>query len=85
MLTFRFATIQDCPLILDFIKELADYEKMLDEVIATEELLGVFGHSAILVGKHEFHLDVTVSVYLDMVYQFGQYTLNWLQMIGFRK
>ena len=39
MLTFRFATIQDCPLILDFIKELADYEKMLDEVIATEELL----------------------------------------------
>ena len=39
MLTFRFATIQDCPLILDFIKELADYEKMLDAVIATEELL----------------------------------------------
>lgn len=39
MLTFRFADITDCGLILDFIKELAEYEKMLHEVIATEELL----------------------------------------------
>ncbi|WMI80764.1 GNAT family N-acetyltransferase [Anaerotignum sp. MB30-C6] len=38
-LTFRYATKGDVPLILQFIKELADYEKMLDEVIATEELL----------------------------------------------
>ena len=37
--TFRFATNQDTPLILHFIKELASYEKMLDEVVATEELL----------------------------------------------
>ena len=37
--TFRFATSQDTPLILHFIKELASYEKMLDEVVATEELL----------------------------------------------
>lgn len=36
---FRFATIEDTPLILKFIKELADYEKMLDEVVATEDLL----------------------------------------------
>ena len=36
---FRFATRQDVPLILQFIKELADYEKLLDEVVATEELL----------------------------------------------
>ncbi len=36
---FRFANENDLGLILDFIKELADYEKMLDEVIATEELL----------------------------------------------
>ncbi|MDR7870786.1 MAG: GNAT family N-acetyltransferase [Tissierellaceae bacterium] len=33
----RFAEIKDVSLILDFIKELADYEKMLDEVVATEE------------------------------------------------
>ena len=38
-LTFRFAEEKDCPLILFFIRELAAYEKMLDEVVATEELL----------------------------------------------
>ncbi len=36
---FRFAERKDVPLILYFIKELAEYEKMLDEVVATEELL----------------------------------------------
>lgn len=35
----RFAEEKDVPLILEFIKELADYEKMLNEVVATEELL----------------------------------------------
>ena len=38
-LTFRFAERKDVPLILNFIKELAEYEKMLDEVVATETLL----------------------------------------------
>lgn len=38
-LTFRYAEKKDCGLILYFIKELASYEKMLDEVVATEELL----------------------------------------------
>ncbi|MBE6894690.1 MAG: GNAT family N-acetyltransferase [Ruminococcaceae bacterium] len=38
-LSFRFATEEDVPKILFFIKELAEYEKMLDEVVATEELL----------------------------------------------
>lgn len=33
-LTFRFAKRSDTVLILQFIKELADYEKMLDEVVA---------------------------------------------------
>lgn len=36
---YRFATADDTGLILQFIKELADYEKMLSEVVATEELL----------------------------------------------
>ena len=35
----RFAEITDVPLILEFIKELADYEKMLNEVEATEAIL----------------------------------------------
>lgn len=35
----RFAEINDIALILEFIRELADYENMLPEVIATEEVL----------------------------------------------
>ena len=38
-MTFRFATEADCPRILDFIRGLAEYEKMTDQVVATEELL----------------------------------------------
>ena len=36
---FRFAEENDVSLILYFIKELAKYEEMLDEVVATEETL----------------------------------------------
>ena len=36
---FRFANDDDLDLILDFIRQLAIYEKMEDEVVATEELL----------------------------------------------
>ena len=38
--TFRFAQKSDTALILSFIRQLADYERMLGEVVATEELLG---------------------------------------------
>ena len=38
-LTIRFATESDVPLVLDFIKGLADYERLAHEVVATEELL----------------------------------------------
>ena len=37
--TFRFAVEQDTPLILEFIKELADYEHLLDQVAADEDTL----------------------------------------------
>ncbi|MBE6971783.1 MAG: GNAT family N-acetyltransferase [Ruminococcaceae bacterium] len=36
---FRYAQREDVPLILDFIKALAEYEHMADEVVATPELL----------------------------------------------
>ena len=36
---FRNATQNDCALILEFIKGLAEYEKMSDDVVATEDLL----------------------------------------------
>ena len=38
-MSFRFATEEDCALLLWFIRQLASYEKMADQVIATEELL----------------------------------------------
>ncbi len=38
-MTFRFATEADCAMIHDFIRRLADYEKMSDQVVATEALL----------------------------------------------
>ncbi len=39
MMTIRFATENDCALILHFIRDLAEYEKMADQVVASEELL----------------------------------------------
>ncbi|QEH70256.1 GNAT family N-acetyltransferase [Cellulosilyticum sp. WCF-2] len=36
---FRYAEEKDVALILGFIKDLAEYEKMLEEVVATEEML----------------------------------------------
>ena len=46
-LTFRKAEEKDCGLILFFIRELAAYEKMSDEVVATKEMLSDW-----LFGKH---------------------------------
>ena len=36
---YRFANEEDCGLILSFIRLLAEYENMSDQVVATEELL----------------------------------------------
>ena len=38
-LSFRFAVREDTPKILAFIRALAEYEQMADQVVATEELL----------------------------------------------
>ena len=38
-ISFRYAEEKDAALILGFIRELAEYEKMPDDVVATEELL----------------------------------------------
>ena len=37
--TYRRAEKNDVPLVLDFIKSIAEYEKMSDQVVATEELI----------------------------------------------
>lgn len=52
------ATVEDVPLILSFIKALAEYEKLLHEVVATEETL-----QETLFGKHA-HAEVVIG-YLD--------------------
>ena len=38
-MTIRFAVESDCAKILEFIQALAEYEKMSDEVVATENML----------------------------------------------
>ena len=54
----RCATVADCQLILDFVKELADYEKLSHQVVATRETLAetLFGEQAyaeVLIGEFE--------------------------------
>ena len=39
VVAFRMAAEQDIPLILEFIRDLAEYEGMLDQVVADEDLL----------------------------------------------
>ena len=39
MMTIRAAEEKDCGIILEFIRGLAEYERMSDQVVATEELL----------------------------------------------
>ncbi len=51
----KTATVQDVPLILSFIKELAEYEQLLHEVVATEDILKetLFGdqvHAEVIIG-----------------------------------
>ncbi len=53
----RFAEEKDTALILNFIRELADYENLLDEVVATEEVLkeSLFDKKAaeVILGEYE--------------------------------
>jgi len=53
----RFAVETDVPVILEFIKELADYENMSDDVVATEEILqeSLFKRKAaeVIIGEYD--------------------------------
>jgi hypothetical protein len=53
----RSATIEDTALILRFIRELADYEKLLHEVVADEatlkeSLFGDIPHAKVIIGEY---------------------------------
>ena len=57
-LEIRFATEDDVPLILSLIEELAEYERLSREVVATQEALRhwLFGDrraAEVLIGSHE--------------------------------
>lgn len=56
-LKFRYAVESDTRLILNFIKELASYENLLDEVVATEEILNewlfVKKKAEVLIGEYD--------------------------------
>src|ERR1700754_333375 len=58
MLTLRNATADDVPLILRFIRELAEYERLLDACVATEEsvretLFGATRYAEVIIADHD--------------------------------
>jgi len=72
----RAAVVDDLPLILHFIKELAEYEKMQDDVVATEEILkeSIFGE--------RLNADVLLAFYNDEPVGFAVYFHNFSTFLG---
>ena len=70
------AAVDDIPLILSFIKELADYVKLLHEVVATEEILAesLFGN--------ESHAKVVIAYLGDKAVGFALYFHNFSTFLG---
>ncbi|MBR4447986.1 GNAT family N-acetyltransferase [Methanobrevibacter sp.] len=74
-LTFKIAERQDSPLILEYIKKLADYEKRLDEVIATESDIEKWVFD-------EKQAEVIFAYLNDKVIGFALYFLSFSTYIG---
>jgi GNAT superfamily N-acetyltransferase len=70
------ATIDDAPLILSFIKELAEYEKLLHEVVATADILKetLFGNQA--------HAEVVIGYLGGVPVSFALYFHNFSTFLG---
>ncbi len=73
--TLRIATIEDTELILDFIKELAEYEHMSDLVVATLELL----EDTIFVQKKA---EVIIAEYKNRPVGFALFFHNYSTFLG---
>lgn len=71
----RFAEEKDVKLILDFIKELADYEKLLHEVVATEEIL----MESLFIRKAA---EVVIAEYKDEPIGFALFFHNFSTFLG---
>lgn len=72
----KTATIEDVPLILAFIKELAEYEKLLDQVVATEDIL-----KETLFGSQP-HAEVIVGYLNEIPVSFALYFYNFSTFLG---
>jgi len=72
----RPAVVDDLPLILRFIKELAEYERLKDEVVATEEILkeSVFGDGS--------NTAVLLAFYNDEPVGFALYFYSFSSFVG---
>ncbi len=73
--TFRLAQAEDVGLVLKFIKELADYEELLHEVVATEEILmeTIFEKKA---------AEVVIAEYADEAIGFALFFHNFSTFLG---
>ena len=72
----RPAIVADVPLILSFIKGLAEYEKLLHEVVATEE-----GLRETLFGEKPF-AEVIIGSYQDQPVSFALFFHNYSTFLG---
>jgi len=72
----RHTTEEDVPLILWFIRELAEYEKLLHEVVATEEQLkqSLFGEKK--------YAEVIIGYYVDKPVGFAIFFHNFSSFVG---
>lgn len=70
------AEIADIPLILTFIKELAEYEKLLHEVVATEDIL-----QETLFGEHA-HAEVVIGYLNHKPVSFALFFHNFSTFLG---
>ena len=75
-LTIRRAEIDDVPVILSFIRELAVYEKLLHEVVATEDSLreNLFGDN--------IYAEVLLAIYDSEPVGFALYFHNYSTFLG---
>jgi GNAT superfamily N-acetyltransferase len=72
----REGTLSDIPIILTFIKELAEYEKMSDDVVANEKLLKehLFGEKR--------SAEVVIAYYQNKPVGFALYFYNFSTFLG---
>ena len=75
--TIRNATATDIPLILSFIKELAEYEKLSSEVTATEDIL-----TESLFGESSSSAEVVIGYYKNKPVAFALFFHNFSTFLG---